>query len=111
MSARLLSTPASCWWAALAFVAAAPRLLGHRPTRHPICETSIAIIWLGRRHATTALVLTTLAVDSAAPVLLIGGPSVPLVNGAVEGIHRSMRAGGWRRSRHRWWRRWREGVV
>merc|ERR1719471_766851 len=70
ISARLLSTPTSCWWAALAFITAAPRLLGHRPTRHPICETSIAIVWLGRRHTATALIRTALAVDSAAPLLL-----------------------------------------
>merc|ERR1712183_447409 len=65
-----LSAPASCWWAALAFITATPSLLGHRPTRHPICETSVAIVWLGRRHTATALIRTALAVDSAAPLLL-----------------------------------------
>merc|ERR1712012_887669 len=68
--AQPLGASTCCWWATLAFIAAAPSLLGHRPARHPICETSIAIVRLGRSHAATALVRTTLAVDSATPLLL-----------------------------------------
>jgi len=75
MSARLLSTPASCWWAALAFVTATPSLLGHGPARHPVCETSIAVVWLGGCHAATALIRTALAMNSAAPLLLWHGPT------------------------------------
>jgi len=75
MSARLLSTPTSCWWAALAFVTATPSLLCHGPARHPICETSIAIVWLGGRHTATALIRTALAMNSAAPLLLWHGPT------------------------------------
>merc|ERR1719189_751979 len=67
---RLLSTPTCCWWATLAFIAATPSLLCHGPTCHPICETSIAIVWLGRRHTAAALIRASLAVDSAAPFLL-----------------------------------------
>merc|ERR1712045_710321 len=65
-----LRTSTSCWWATLALVGTAPCLLCHTPACHPICEASVAIIWLRRRDASTTLVGTALAVDSAAPLLL-----------------------------------------
>merc|ERR1719461_1902906 len=75
ISARLLSTPSSCWWAAPAFITATPSLLCHGPARHPICETSIAIVWLGGSHTATALIRTALAVHSVAPLLLCHCPT------------------------------------
>jgi len=97
---RPLSTPASSWWAALAFVTAAPSLLGHRPTRHPICETSIAIVRLGRRHTASALVRATLAVDSATPLLLCHRPTCLPICETVGAIVRIGRWRDWLRSRH-----------
>merc|ERR1719203_1394937 len=98
-SARLLSTPTSCGWAALAFITAAPSLLCNGPTRHPICETSIAIVRLGGRHTTTALIRTTLAVNSAAPLLLCNGPARHPICESIGAIVRI----GWWRDRLRSW--------
>merc|ERR1711920_8807 len=92
---------------------AAPLLLGHWPTCLPVCETIRAIVRIGRwrdrlrswhddglrrRCGWRAAAV----VVSAAPRLLIGGPSVLRINCAIEGIHRSTgcwRSGRWRSRR------------
>jgi len=96
---RILSTPSSCWRTALAFVTATPGLLGHRPTRHPICETSVAIVRLRRRHTAAALIRTTLAVDSAAPLFLGHRPTCLPVCETISAI---VRIGRWRDRLWRW---------
>merc|ERR1719330_103618 len=65
----------SCRRAALTLVRTAPCFLGNRPARIPIGKPSIAIVWLRRGHAPTALVWTALAVNPAAPFLFGHGPA------------------------------------
>merc|ERR1719433_376378 len=52
----------------------APFLLGNGPSGHPVGEPSIAIVRLGRRHATPTLVRAALSMNSTAPFLLGHGP-------------------------------------
>jgi len=84
VTARGLSSGASssCWRAALALVRTAPRLLGHRPTCHPIREARLAVVWLGYGRSggcdcgtPTALIRTTLPMHSTAPLLFGNRPT------------------------------------
>jgi len=71
--------PSCLWWAAFACILTAPRLLGDRPTCHPIGESSVAVIWrrggAHRRTATACLARATLSVHPAAPLLLAHRPT------------------------------------
>jgi len=69
------STSASCRGAALPFVRAAPGLLGHRPSRHPISKTCVAIVGIRRGHASTSLIWAAFAMNPATPLLLWNRPA------------------------------------
>merc|ERR1712110_1176066 len=84
-------TSASCWWAALALVRTAPRLLRNGPTCHPIGKSCITIVWFGRSQTPTTRVGAAFAVNPAAPLLLGHRPACLPVResvGAVVGIRR-----------------------
>jgi len=88
------STSSSCWRAPFALVAAAPSFLGHRPTRHPIGKTGIAVVGLRRRHTSTSLIRATFAMNPAAPFLLGHRPACLPVSEAILAVVRICR--GWR---------------
>jgi len=102
------STSTSCWWAALASIAAAPCLLCHRPPCLPVCKSCITVI--RRRccnacNATTAtLICTALAMNSAAPFFLGHRPPCLPVRESVSTIVRI----GWScwHDRLHWWHDW-----
>jgi len=63
-------------WASFPLVRAAPCFFGNRPSLHPIGKSSVTIVGLGRRHATSAtLIWAALAVDTTAPLLLRHRPA------------------------------------
>jgi len=89
------------WGAALSAMGAAPLLLVHAPTCHPIGEAGIAIV--GRRSrgawcaAPSALVRATLAMHAAAPPLLSNRPARLPVGEAICAIVWVGGTGSWGR--------------
>jgi len=107
----LSSTAASCWWATLASVPAAPLLLWRTPSRHPIGKACVAIV--GRagstdRSASSTLLLAgaALSMHPAAPFFLAHRPSHHPIGEAVSTIvwvgRRSYRHRHWCWHWH-WW--------
>merc|ERR1711992_399498 len=89
--------------ATLVLLLAAPVLLWDRPTFHPVCKSSVAIIRRGREGLIALAALwATFAMDVTAPLLLVGRPTglplVPVIC-AIEGVNFSDGQGSWQNRR------------
>ena len=85
----LSSAAASCWWATLASVLAAPLLLWRTPSRHPIGEACVAIVGSAGstdRSASSTLARAALSMHPAAPFFLAHRPSHHPIGEAVSAI-------------------------
>merc|ERR1719414_1654704 len=89
---------------------AAPLLLRHTPSSHPICESGIAVVWRrGGPHGgtpTSRLTGATLSMNPAAPLLLRHTPSGLPVRETISTIVWVCR-GRWH-CWHHWWQDWNE---
>jgi len=102
------STPSCCCRATLAGIVATPLFLGHTPPSHPVCESSIAIVWRrgGPHRGTPTCLLTgaTLSMNPAAPLLFRHTPSSLPIRESISTIVWVCR-GGWH-CWHHWWQDW-----
>merc|ERR1719330_876280 len=98
------STTSCSWRATFAGIVAAPLFLRYTPPSHPICESSIAIVW--RRSSphrctpTCLLTGTSLSMNPAAPLLFRNTPACLPIRESISAIV-WVRWGGWHCWHHR----------
>jgi len=93
--------------AAFARILAAPRLFGNGPSRHPVCEACVAIVWRRRgsdRRAAAPPIDAALPVHPATPLFLLRRPACLPVRETICAVVRVCGA------RRRCWRRDRGGT-
>lgn len=96
--------------AAFARILAAPRLFGNGPSRHPVCEACVAIVWRRRGSGRTATppIDATLPVHPATPLFLLRRPACLPVRETICAV---VRVCGGRRCWRHWDRRGASEVV
>jgi len=102
-----LSTPSCSWRATFSGILATPRFLRYTPSRHPICESGIAVIRRRssphRRTPTCLLTGASLPMNPAAPFLFRDTPACLPIRESISAIV-WVCWGGWH-----WWHHWRQG--